>query len=146
MRDVYTTSAPALQPDDANGGWLTVLNEIAALRAADPEVRHYYGVVRIGYSSGLAGLGFIGVGAAIGYDREGDRERIAAHELGHTWGREHAPCGNPSGPDPSYPLSQRQDRTDRLGPADRRCSSRGSCRTSWDTAGIPGSATTPIKG
>lgn len=103
VRDVYTTSAPALQPDDANGAWLTVLNEIAALRADDPELPHYYGVVRIGYSSGLAGLGFIGVGAAVGYDREGDRERIAAHELGHTWGREHAPCGNPSGPDPSFP-------------------------------------------
>ena len=68
-----------------------------------PSVRHYYGVVRIGYSSGLAGLGYIGVGAAVGYDREGDRERIAAHELGHTWGREHAPCGNPAGPDPSFP-------------------------------------------
>jgi hypothetical protein len=103
VRDVYTTSAPALQPDDANGAWLTVLNEIAALRADDPEVRHYYGVVRIGYSSGLAGLGFIGFGAAVGYDREGDRDRIAAHELGHTWGRQHAPCGNPSGPDPSFP-------------------------------------------
>jgi hypothetical protein len=103
VRDVYITSAPALQPDDANGGWLTVLNEIAALRSADPDGRHYYGVVRIGYSSGLAGLGFIGFGAAIGYDREGDRSRVAAHELGHTWGRAHAPCGNPPGADPSYP-------------------------------------------
>ena len=103
VRDVYVTSAPALQPDDANGGWLTVLSEIAALRAADPEGRDYYGVVRINYSSGLAGLGFIGVGAAVGYDNASDRARIAAHELGHTWGREHAPCGNPSGPDPGFP-------------------------------------------
>ena len=103
VREVYTTSAPALQPDNANGAWFTVLNEIAALRAADPEVRHYYGVVRIGYGSGQAGLGFIGTGVAIGYDNASDRGRIAAHELGHTWGREHAPCGNPVGQDPSYP-------------------------------------------
>jgi hypothetical protein len=103
VREAYLTTAPALQPDDANGGWLTVLNEMAALRAADPEGRHHYGVVKIDYSSGLAGLAFIGVGAAVGYDRPGDRARIAAHELGHTWGREHSPCGNPPGPDPRYP-------------------------------------------
>jgi hypothetical protein len=104
VREVYTTSAPALQPDDANNAWFTVLNEIDALRVADPEARHYYGVVRIGYSSGLAGLGFFGVGTAIGYDRDGDRARIAAHELGHTWNRQHAPCGNPPWPDPDFPF------------------------------------------
>lgn len=103
VRDVYTTGTAPFQPDDANGSWLTVLNEIAALRAADPEVRHYYGVVRLPYGSGLAGLGFIGVGAAVGYDDVADRARITAHELGHTWGREHAPCGGPPGPDPSFP-------------------------------------------
>jgi hypothetical protein len=115
VRDVYTTSAPALQPDDANGGWDAVLNEIAALRAADPEGGHYYGVVRIGYSSGLAGLAFPRVGAAIGYDREGDRGRIAAHELGHTWGREHAPCGNPPPPDPDEGYPYPNGRIGRIG-------------------------------
>lgn len=105
VRDVFITDAPALQPDDANGGWITVLNEIAALQAADPEGRDHYGVVRLNYSSGLAGLGFIGVGASIGYDQPSDRGRIAAHELGHTWNRRHAPCGNPSGPDPGYPYT-----------------------------------------
>jgi hypothetical protein len=103
VRSLYTTSAPALQPDDANGAWITVLSEILALQQTDPEGRHYYGVVRLNYSAGLAGRGFIGVGAAIGYDNPGDRGRIAAHELGHTWGRQHSPCGNPEGPDESYP-------------------------------------------
>ena len=28
---------------------------------------------------------------------------MIAHELGHNFGRQHAPCGNPSGPDPAYP-------------------------------------------
>jgi hypothetical protein len=113
VRDVYTTSAPALQPDNANGAWFTVLNEIDALRAADPEERHYYGVVRIGYGSGQAGIGFIGSGVAIGYDNASDRGRIAAHELGHTWGRLHAPCGNPVGQDPSYPYPN--GRIERIG-------------------------------
>jgi hypothetical protein len=103
VRSVYTTSAPALQPDDANGAWITLLNEIAALQVADPDGRHYYGVVRLNYSSGLAGRGFIAAAAAIGYDDPSDRGRMAAHELGHTWGREHSPCGNPPGPDPDYP-------------------------------------------
>ena len=103
VRSVYVTNAPALQPDDANGAWITVLNEIAALRSADPSGRHYYGVVQLNYSSGLAGLGYIGVGAAVGYDETSDRARIAAHELGHTWGRDHAPCGSPTSPDQSFP-------------------------------------------
>jgi hypothetical protein len=29
-----------------------------------------------------------------------------AHEVGHTWGRFHAPCGNASNPDPSYPYAR----------------------------------------
>ena len=103
VRSVYITDAPALQPDDANDGWLTVLNEIAALGTADPDGRHYYGVVRLSYSTGLAGMAFINSGAAIGYDNAADRGRIAAHELGHTWGRIHSPCGNPPGADPNYP-------------------------------------------
>jgi hypothetical protein len=28
-----------------------------------------------------------------------------AHELGHNWGRYHAPCGGVAGPDPSYPYA-----------------------------------------
>jgi hypothetical protein len=103
VQDVYITTAPVLQPDDANGGWLDVLGEIAALRLLDDSERDYYGVVRIGYGSGIAGLGYLGSPAAIGYDAPGDRGRIAAHELGHTWDREHAPCGNPPGPDENFP-------------------------------------------
>jgi hypothetical protein len=103
VRSVYISSAPALQPDDANQGWLTLVNEIGALQVADPEGRHYYGVVRLSYSAGRAGLSFNNVGVSVGYDDANDRGRIAAHELGHTWGRDHAPCGNPAGPDPNYP-------------------------------------------
>ena len=101
---VYTTTtADPLQSDDANGAWNTILSEIAALRLAEGSERPYYGVVRTGYTSGLVGLGFIGFPAAIGYDEVADRGRTTAHELGHTWERLHAPCGNPAGPDPQFP-------------------------------------------
>jgi hypothetical protein len=30
---------------------------------------------------------------------------VVTHELGHNFGRSHAPCGNPSAPDPSYPYA-----------------------------------------
>ena len=101
---VYTTATPEpLQSDNANGAWNTVLSEMAALRLAEDSERHYYGVVRVGYGSGLAGMGFIGLPVAIGYDDPGDRGRIVAHELGHTWGRRHANCGGADNPDPSFP-------------------------------------------
>jgi hypothetical protein len=104
VHQVYTTTtADPLVSDDANGAWNTILSEIFALQLAEGSPRHYYGVVRIGYQSGVAGLGYIGLPVAIGYDRPNDRDRIAAHELGHTWNRLHAPCGNPPGTDPNFP-------------------------------------------
>ena len=104
VHEVYTTTTPdALQPGNENGAWNAILGEMEALRRAEESDRSYYGVVRIGYASGMAGLGFIGQPIAVGYDRPGDRARIIAHELGHTWGRLHAPCGNPPGPDLEYP-------------------------------------------
>jgi hypothetical protein len=104
VREAYTTTTlDALQSGNENGAWNTILSEVFALRVADESDRHYYGVVRVGYTSGLAGLGFIGHPVALGYDRPDDRARIAAHELGHTWGRQHAPCGNPPSPDLQFP-------------------------------------------
>ncbi len=104
LHPVYTTTTTdPLQSDDANGAWNAVLGEIATLRVVENSDRHYYGVVRTGYTSGLVGRGFIGFPAAIGYDEPDDRDRITAHELGHTWGRLHAPCGNPEDRDPQFP-------------------------------------------
>ncbi|MGN6392533.1 MAG: hypothetical protein ACTHM9_09850 [Gemmatimonadales bacterium] len=101
---VYTTTtADALQPDDANRAWETILAEVNALQVAEGSTRNYYGVVRLGYASGVAGLGYIGAPTAIGYDDPTDRSRVMAHEIGHNFGRLHSPCGQPSGPDPAYP-------------------------------------------
>jgi hypothetical protein len=100
----YTTvTGNELQSADGNGAWLTVLSEVNALRVAEGSARTYYGVLRLGYFSGIAGLGFIGLPAAIGYDDEFDGGRIMAHELGHTWSRQHSPCGGALNVDPAYP-------------------------------------------
>jgi CARDB len=101
---VYTTTtSDPLQADNGNGAWVTVLEEMDALRVAEGTDRTYFGVVRIGYFSGVAGIGFIGAPAALGYDDIQDGSRVVAHELGHTWGRFHSPCANPPGIDPDYP-------------------------------------------
>ena len=101
---VYTTSTNlALQSDNGNNAWSVILGEIYALRNAESGTRYYYGVVDPNYSSGVAGVGYIGAPVAIGWDKSGSRGGIAAHEWGHNWGRQHAPCGGAGSPDDNYP-------------------------------------------
>ena len=103
VHTVYTSNAAALQPDNDNSAWQAILLEVAALRRAEGDPRYYYGVVNPGYSGGVAGVGYIGGPVAIGWDKAGTRSAVAAHEWGHNWGREHAPCGGASNPDADYP-------------------------------------------
>ncbi|MEW5918501.1 MAG: hypothetical protein AB1762_19015, partial [Gemmatimonadota bacterium] len=63
VRATYTTNAPLLQANDLNNAWQTVLSEVHALRALDGSSRHYYGVVKTAYSSGVAGMGYLGAPA-----------------------------------------------------------------------------------
>jgi len=105
----FTTQAPALQPDDANDAWITVLNEIWAAQQVDPvRTRHHYGVVDVTYSSGIAGIAYIGQPAGIGRDlRHPSLAVVFPHELGHNLGLPHANCGV-SGGDPNYPYPNGQ--------------------------------------
>ncbi len=107
IRAPYTTTAPALQSNDANAAWGTILGELLALRAADASARYYYGVVRVSYGGGVAGLGYVGGTAhtAMGWDYFPSAANVMAHELGHNLGRWHAPCGGAGSPDPSYPYA-----------------------------------------
>ncbi len=104
---VYTTTAPVLQSGNANSAWNTILSELLALRTADASSQYYYGVVRATYTSGVAGMGFVGGTArtAVGWDFLPSASNVMAHEIGHTMGRQHAPCGGAAGPDPAYPYS-----------------------------------------
>jgi hypothetical protein len=86
-------------------GWSSVLSELSAKRAADGVTdRYYYGVVSVNYSSGVAGLGYIGFPAAMGWDYSSGPE-VLAHEVGHNFNRQHSPCGGASGTDPNYPYA-----------------------------------------
>ena len=96
-----TSSAQSLSSDGT--GWSTVLSEILAKRTADGVTdRYYFGFVNVSYTSGVAGLGYIGAPAAMGWDNNG-AETVVAHEEGHNFGRQHSPCGGASNPDPNYP-------------------------------------------
>jgi hypothetical protein len=101
LRAPYTTTAPAV---DANttSTWTAILNQLDALRKADGSPRYYFGVINPSYSSGIAGVGYVGGKTALGWDR-GGADWVAAHEWGHNWGRDHSPCGGAAGPDTNYP-------------------------------------------
>jgi hypothetical protein len=109
----YTTqTSSTLQANNANGAWGTILGEIDALRVSESSARYYYGVARVTYSSGVAGVAYVsipgttpgtGARAALGWDYLPSGSIVAAHELGHNWARNHAPCGGPAGVDPQYP-------------------------------------------
>jgi hypothetical protein len=96
------TSAPALDKDNTNGAWGTILGELDALRVSQGSSRYYYGVVNPNYSSGVAGIGYVGGESALGWDK-GSKDQVAAHEWGHNWGRSHAPCGLAGNPDANFP-------------------------------------------
>ena len=106
---VYTTTtSDTLQDDNGNLAWGTILNEIDLLRTAEHSARYYYGVAKVSYGSGIAGVAYVSTStlnarAALGWDYLPSGATVAAHELGHNWGRNHAPCGGPLGVDGSYP-------------------------------------------
>lgn len=101
VRAPYSTSTTA----NTARSWEQMIGEIYALRVADGNDRYYYGVLTHPGGVGIAGIGFIGYPTAVGYDVLPAGAGTLAHELGHNMGREHAPCGNPGGPDPNYPYA-----------------------------------------
>jgi hypothetical protein len=109
----------------ANGnGWEQLLGYIGQVRANDnaPYEAYYYGVFSPGQSFNefcaggcVAGLGNIGPvsddysrhAIGLGFGGGGQPSEItwetAVHEIGHTHGRYHSPCGGAAGADPQYP-------------------------------------------
>ncbi len=105
VRATYTTNTAALQSNDGNSAWLTVLSEINSLRAADGSQAHYYGVVGTSYGSGIAGYAYVPGRAGVGWDKSGSALRVTAHELGHNFSRRHvAACGS-GNTDANYPYA-----------------------------------------
>jgi hypothetical protein len=92
-------------------GWGNMLDAIDALRDLDRSNnltgsrRYYYGYVKVSYSSGIAGIGYVGWPVSAGWNYSGSGPEVMAHELGHNFNQWHAPCGGPSGVDSSYPYT-----------------------------------------
>ncbi len=105
----------------SGNGWDNLLNAISQLRQQEAVGfdEFYYGIFEPAGSFNtfcgggcVAGLGFVGdpngeySRAAIGLGYPGgSAHETAVHEIGHTHGRPHSPCGGVSGADPGYPHS-----------------------------------------
>lgn len=104
VRAPFTTSAPPLLHDDSNSGWITVLNEMSALRLAEgANADHYAAIVGTTYSTGIAGLAGVGTRHLVSWDKFNTAARVFAHELGHNFGRYHSPGCGAAFIDPGYP-------------------------------------------
>jgi hypothetical protein len=98
-------SVPALQASNGNNAWNQILSQLQARRVGDGSTRYYFGVVNPAYSSGVAGMGYVGHPVAIGWDKLPSAASVASHEWGHNWDRQHAPCGSAANPDLSFPYT-----------------------------------------
>lgn len=95
VHDGYVTTADL----STGAGWGELLSELTFLRRMEARQGYYYGAVILDRTATWDGLAYIGFPLAIGA-ADG---RTMAHELGHTLGLRHAPCGGAIGPDPDYP-------------------------------------------
>ena len=103
------------------GGWENLLGYVGQVRQQDNAAFdvYYYGIFAPAQSMGqfcgggcVAGLGNLGgpgdaySRAAIGLGFPDGAQmawETAVHEIGHTHGRQHSPCGGAAGADPNYP-------------------------------------------
>jgi hypothetical protein len=108
-RDVRSTFYSDRVTASGQTDWMGLIQEIWAVRQIDQNDRYYYGVLR--QHGGYAGLGYVGWPVSIGWDNitrpAGDPIPLAystyAHEMGHNFGRWHAPACSPGNPDPNFP-------------------------------------------
>lgn len=106
VRAAYTyTDTAQIQSNDGNGVWLRILSQVNALQAAEGGTRNYFGILAVPYGGGIAGYGYVPGRTSVGWDKISSAPGVVAHELGHNFGRSHAPCGGVSSSDPNYPYA-----------------------------------------
>ena len=103
VRAPYSTSL-TLAKNDSNGAWSKILSQIETLRIAEGGGRQFVGVLKDNVGTGIAGIGYVPGRSVVVFDDNQTVETMA-HELGHNWGRFHAPCGGPAGVDPGFPYA-----------------------------------------
>jgi hypothetical protein len=105
--DVHAPYTPdttsELRADDADMSWEKTLAQVYALRTTEGSDRTYFGIAQVGYHVGTVGLAYVNAPGGLSWDDPADVRRAVAHELGHTWGQLHTPCGGPAGQDLNYP-------------------------------------------
>lgn len=102
---LYASSRVLTSNASTNNDWGELLDDLSNLRALENSQRYYYGFAKVGYSSGVAGIGYVGYPVGMGWDYASSAPGVTAHEIGHTFGLLHAPCGATQGLDSSYPVS-----------------------------------------
>ena len=109
-RITVTTRAPYTLTSVTDGldtqtEWSSALSELRQLRDSENPgnaYRYYFGFVRRSAGS-VAGIGYVPGRTALGWDSATAWPRTMSHELGHNFGRPHAPCGSVASPDPNWP-------------------------------------------
>lgn len=108
MHAPYAFSGDLSQP----AGWQTLLERLTGLWSVEvgfgsPHL--YLGIIPAGgpngswFQGGISGLGWLGYRVSVAVDMGEGTAVGAAHEIGHNFGRRHAPCGNPNNVDPNFP-------------------------------------------
>ena len=92
-------------------GWIGVLQDVRDLRLAEGAMgRYYHGILQRPPGAGLAGIAYVATQplgiqnlAAVSFDQFPQAPGVIAHEFGHNFGRNHAPCGISGEVDQNFP-------------------------------------------
>ncbi|HEX6017689.1 MAG TPA: M66 family metalloprotease [Burkholderiaceae bacterium] len=95
--------------DEWSAAFSRILGEIDDLRLLEnaPSRTLYFGFIPK-RGPGLSGVGYRPGNAAVGFDLPSSPTAVRetmVHEIGHNLSLRHAPCGDPSSPDPNYPYA-----------------------------------------
>jgi trimeric autotransporter adhesin len=111
VRAPLQLAQPFIGPDGVfvERSWNKAVLELFYLRGVEVgstnNKKIYYGFAKPYQPFGVGGVA-AGLYAAVGKDAtHSSWERIMVHEVGHTMGIPHAPCGGADGQDPSYPYA-----------------------------------------
>jgi len=108
MVSQQVTALPATS-DEWNTAFSRILGELDDLYLLENATSRtlYYGFIPK-RTSGIAGTAYRPGNAAVGFDLPSNPTAVRetmVHEIGHNLSLRHAPCGNPSSPDPNYPYA-----------------------------------------